>query len=475
LLRANFTSFLQKCFITLNPGVEFIDNWHLHAIAYYLDQVRQGKIKRLIINMPPRSLKSISTSVAFPAFLHGLDPSKHIISVSYGNELSVKLHNDYREIINSDWYRTVFPNTRISSNKNSEAEVVLTGKGTKLATSIGGTLTGRGADIIIIDDPLKPMDAHSEPMRTKVNDWASSTLMSRLNNKNEGAIVLVSQRLHSDDLAGHFLEQSPDGWTVLNLPAIAEENLIIPLSSERVYKMKKGELLQPIRETEPTLNGLRQDLGSDAFEAQYQQNPAPPGGLMFKREWVNRYTTRPIYDAKENIIQSWDTASKTGPANDWSVCTTWLIQNNHYYLLNVFREKVDYPTLKSKALELAQNYLPSIVIIEETGVGVSLATELRNEGINVKGVTPENSKEARASVQAAKFEGGRIHLPAKANWLKTFEHELFAFPSAKHDDQVDSLSQALSYEAPAEAAVQIISVFGPRKNKRSTSPFYPLN
>ncbi|MER3353393.1 MAG: hypothetical protein RLQ73_05470, partial [Hoeflea sp. D1-CHI-28] len=169
LLRSDFSLFIEKCFRVLNPGTAYLPNWHIDAIAWHLEQVRRGKIKRLIITMPPRSAKSISASVAFPAFVHGHDPTKQIITVSYAQNLASSLHNDYRSIVSSEWYRDMFRGTRIDSRKDTEQEVRLTKRGNRFSTSVSGVLTGRGADIIIIDDPLKPDEAMSEARRTAVN------------------------------------------------------------------------------------------------------------------------------------------------------------------------------------------------------------------------------------------------------------------------------------------------------------------
>lgn len=453
IVRSRLPSFVQMVFKTLNPGLQYLPNWHIDAICWHLEEVRAGRIKRLIITLPPRSLKSITASVAFPAFVHGHDPSKSIISVSYGQDLSTKHHNDYRAVLDADWYRAVFPHSRIDWRKNSESEVTLTGRGGRLATSIGGTLTGRGADIIIVDDPLKPGDAMSEPRRQVVNDWYGSTLVSRLNDKRSGAIVIVTQRVHAYDLVGHLLGMAPDEWTVLNLPAIAIADQIVQVGHGRVYRRKLGELLDPIREPQDALERLRRDIGADAFEAQYQQRPAPPGGAMFKRVWIRHYSKLPPVGEDDVMIQSWDTASKTGPGNDWSVCTTWLIKNGHYYLVDLFRDKLDYPNLKAAALTLATSYDLRLVIVEDTGVGVGLAAELRNSGIDVAAMPAVASKETRASIQSAKFEGGRVLLPERAPWLGELESELLAFPGSRHDDQVDSIVQALAYKFPPPPAV----------------------
>jgi len=247
LLRNDFRVFIHKAFTTLCPGQEFERSWHIEAIAYHLDQVRRGEIKRLIINMPPRSLKSISASVAFPAFVLGRDPTRRLICVSYSAELAKKHSNDFRALVEAPWYRSAFPTTRIGPYKNSEIEIEFTSRGFRLATSVGGTLTGRGGDIIVIDDPLKPDDANSETKRNQANEWFKNTLLSRLDDKRTGAIVIVMQRVHMDDLTG-FVTGRSDEWKVLNLPAIAEADEDIPISATEVYHRRAGEALSPVRE-----------------------------------------------------------------------------------------------------------------------------------------------------------------------------------------------------------------------------------
>lgn len=445
VVRNDFVSFIRQCFLTLVPGARYQAGWHIEGIAWHLEQVRSGAIKRLIITMPPRSLKSIATSVAFPAFVHGHDPTKEFICVSYAQDLAAKHHNDYRAILRSDWYREIFPNTEISPTKDTETETLLTQRGTRLATSTGGVLTGRGGGIIIIDDPLKPADAWSAAKRETVNAWFASTLMSRLNDKQTDAIVIVTQRLHSDDLVGHLLEKSAEDWTVLNLPAIASRDQRIAIGEGKFHLVRQGEVLHPVREPLHILEQTRRDIGSDIFAAQYLQEPVPPGGNMFKRTWVERYDRIP--DAKlGETLQSWDTASKTGPENDWSVCTTWRVVDGRYYLIDVFRDRLDYPALRKKAIALAVQHNPRIVLVEDTNIGTGLAAELRLAGIGTKAIAVDQSKEARASIQAVKFEGGLVLLPERARWLAEFEAELFAFPGGRHDDQIDSMVQALSYD-----------------------------
>lgn len=444
ILRRDPTSFLRKVFHTLAPTQEFHMGWPMKALAYQLERVRRGEIRRLIINAPPRSLKSLACSVAFPAYSLGHDPSRRIICVSYSTELARKMSNDFRAVIESDWYRETFPTARIGRFKDSETEIELTRRGFRLATSIGGTLTGRGGDLIVIDDPLKPVDAFSETKRTAANQWLANTLLSRLDDKRTGAIVIVMQRVHMDDLTG-FVLKGQDEWTVLRLPAIAEIAEAIQLPDGQTYSRTPGSVLWPSREPIEVLEKLRLQLGSDVFSAQYQQSPVPPGGAMIKRDWVARYTSSP----REGwmILQSWDTAMKGGPDNDWSVCTTWMrLGDARWYLLDVWRGRVNYPTLKSKVEEHAKVWNASKVLVEESGTAIGLIEELQYSVPGLVGVKHINSKEARMSIASAKFEAGQVFLPERASWLPELEAELFSFPGSAYDDQVDSISQALQHE-----------------------------
>jgi predicted phage terminase large subunit-like protein len=189
------------------------------------------------------------------------------------------------------------------------------------------------------------------------------------------------------------------------------------------------------------LDSIRAQLGSDTFAAQYQQAPVPPGGAMIKRAWVRRYDQLPT-ERDRYVIQSWDTANKEGGQNDWSACTTWLIYENKYYLVDVLRGRFDYPTLKARVIEHARAHRPSKILIEDAGVGIALIQELKG-AYSVIPIKPEHDKVTRMSIQSAKFESGRIFFPQQAPWLAVLETELFAFPNSRHDDQVDSISQAL--------------------------------
>src|SRR5436305_9385666 len=289
ILRSDLGYFAERCFCELNPQAAFLTNWHIQVIAAKLTEVREGKIRRLIINLPPRHLKSLMASISFPAWCLGLDPTAQILCVSYAQDLADKLARDCRSIMMSPWYRKIFP-TRLAPHRQAVQEFITTGQGYRLATSTGGVLTGRGADIILIDDPLKPEEALSEAQRRAANEWYDHTLYSRQNDKQRGAIVIIMQRLHEDDLVGHVLAQ--EDWEVLSFPAIAEADEVHQIKTiwgPRCFRRRQGEALHPDREPLETLDRIRRTIGEYNFAGQYQQAPAPLGGGHVKAEWFKRY------------------------------------------------------------------------------------------------------------------------------------------------------------------------------------------
>lgn len=447
LLRRDLYAFTERCFYELNPTTTFSPNWHIEMVASALEACRSGEITRLIINQPPRSLKSHCVSVAFVAFLLGHDPASRIICASYGQELANKHAMDCRAILASGWYQAIFPHTRLSPERQAVQEFMTTKQGFRLSTSIGGVLTGRGADIIVIDDPLKPDEALSDTQRKAVNDWFDHTLYSRLNDKRNGCIILVMQRLHEDDLVGHVLGVEP--WNVIRFPAIAEEDethvIQTPYGTRR-FQRRTGEALHPEREPLEVLKHLREAQGEYNFAGQYQQAPAPLGGGLVKAEWFKTYTAADVPAKFEKTVQSWDTANKPTELSDYSVCTTWGIREKHVYLLQVFRKRVGYPELKRAVREQAEAFRPKTILIEDKASGTQLIQELVSEGMHaVKKYEPTMDKIMRMNAVTSTIENGFAHLPDKAAWLNEYLHELTSFPMGKYDDQADSTSQALDW------------------------------
>src|SRR5712692_3350216 len=314
LLRRDLYAFTERCFYELNPTATFLPNWHIEVVASALEDCQRGEITRPVINQPPRSLKSHCASVAFVAFLLGHDPGAQIICASYGQELANKHAMDCRTILASAWYQALFPHTRLSPERQAVQEFMTTQQGFRLSTSIGGMLTGRGANFIVIDDPLKPDEALSDTQRKAVNDWFDHTLYSRLNDKRNGCIILIMQRLHEDDLVGHVLGMEP--WHVIRFPAIAEEDethvIQTPYGTRR-FERRAGEALHLEREPLEVLNRIREAQGKYNFAGQYQQAPAPLGGGLVKAEWFKTYTAADLPARFEMSFQSW--IPQTSPLN----------------------------------------------------------------------------------------------------------------------------------------------------------------
>jgi predicted phage terminase large subunit-like protein len=320
-------------------------------------------------------------------------------------------------------------------------------RSSRLSVSVGGPLTGRGADFIIIDDPLKPDEALSDVQRKTVNDWYDHTLLTRLNDKENGCIIVIMQRLHEDDLVGHLLDRG--GWKLLRFPAIAEEDEMhemMTLRGPQTVVRRAGDALHPGRESLQTLEMIRKTIGEYHFAGQYQQAPAPFGGGMLKRDWIKYFSASEIALKWNFIFQSWDTANKPTELSDYCVCTTWGVRDKHLYLLSVFRERLDYPGLKRAVRQQADRFNPRTILIEDRASGTQLIQELKHEGVHaVQSYEPTMDKIMRLHTVCATFENGFVHLPEKAEWLDKYLHELTSFPRAKFDDQVDSTSQALDW------------------------------
>lgn len=445
--RLRFDIFFRRCFVTLNPGANFEDNWSIDAMANFAEQVIRGDLRRGIVNMPPRHGKSQMFNVALCAFILGHDPRKRIFCISYAGPLSSEHATQFRAIVESAWYQRLFPRMKIK--RIVDDEVYTTKRGYRRWTSVMGSMTGMGGDLFIVDDPIKPVDCLSQVKRDGVNQWFSNTLLSRLDNKETGIILVVMQRLHMDDLSGYLLRNS-DGWTHLNLPAIAEMPQEVELGGGRIHHREIGDVLHPARESRETLERQRQEMGSAVFSAHYQQRPVALGGSLLLSEWFQFYTSLPERDSTSYVIQSWDTAAKQGLLNSFSVCTTWLVHQKKYYLLHVLRKRMTFPELVAAANALAQEFKPRYILIEDASSGTGLAQTIKGKYPSaVRLVKAEHNKDLRLFLQQSKFEQHRVFFPKNAPWLRLFLEEMLSFPESTHTDQVDSVSQALAFEAPA--------------------------
>lgn len=462
LQRRDFCAFLEKAWPHISGG-ELLDwNWHLDAIAFQLDRIERNENRRLIVNLPPRNGKSKTISVIWVAWMLGQNPSLAIVCVCYSNELSAKLARDCLSIMQSTWYHELFPRTVISSRRSATSDFETTRGGGRFATSTGGTLTGRGGDIIILDDVIKPEEANSEVTREKVNDWFRSTLVSRLNNKATGVMLCVMQRLHQYDLPGMLLERG--GWHHLSLPALAQAEESIPLTRGRTHMRKAGTPLHPARENARTLEEQKASMGSLAFQAQYLQDPVPAGGNLIRAEWLQEYTPGFDSDGYGKVVQSWDTAIKTGHDNDYSVCVTARIRQRRVHILHVWRGRVEFPDLHRQTVSLSQQFRPSVILIEDKASGQQLIQTMRGQAM--PGVPfpiariPELDKFSRVAGISAMIEAGQVLLPPEASWLAEFRSEILTFPHGRFDDQVDAFAQLLAW-ARSDMAVDTPSFGAP--------------
>jgi predicted phage terminase large subunit-like protein len=440
-LATDFRAFVEYVFGVLRPGTPFKPNWHIDAMAHKVSQVASGEIKRLIIAVPPRHLKSIIASVALPAWYLGHNPSERVVCVSYSAELAKTHANDFRRVVTDPTYRALFPKMVVARETDSEIHTTLRGR--RYATSIQGTLTGRGGNLFIIDDPLKPGDAISQVNRERVIEWYRSTLVTRPDDKQAARVMVVMQRIHVDDLVGYLLD-SDAGFEVLSLPAVAQSTTTYDLGGGRTHTREQGDLLHPAHEPAEVLREIKKSMGSMLFSAQYQQSPEPAGGKIIKRKMLQYYSAvvpRPT----DRIVLSWDIALSEKEAADYSACVVLLNRGDLYFVIEVIRGKFPFDRLKEKIIEVKERYgSAASLVIEEGGISHGLIQSLREKHVNVVDYKPKGDKEERLIAQIDLFMGGSVRLPKEAPWLEEFVHELLSFPG-RHDDQVDALSQGLAW------------------------------
>jgi predicted phage terminase large subunit-like protein len=448
LYRVNFGAFAYAAYEVVHPHEPLCPNWHIDCICHHLAAMEARRLPaRLIVNLPPRSLKSYLVSVAWVAWLLGRKPSLRIICASYSEELAHKFSRDCRALMESRFYKRVFP-TRLNPKKSTETEFETTKRGSRLATSVGGTLTGRGGDVFIIDDPTKANDANSEVALEGANEWFRNTALSRLNDQSKSLVVVTQQRLHTDDLSGVLIER---GWPSLVIPAIATESQDYAVADGEVYHRATGELLQPDRDSPDAIEEIKLSVGSRIFAAQYQQNPTPPEGNMIKAAWLRRYDSIPPRKKFRSMILSCDPAGKTGIKNDYTAITLVGIDAREMYLLHVERGHWSVLEMQKRITALASQWEATHIIIEDTASGMGLIQLLKEQTqLPVIGQHSTDNKETRLSRHEGRFEAGRIVLPTEAPWLADFENELLAFPSGRYDDQVDALMLCLDWFAKNE-------------------------
>lgn len=423
-----------ECFgYAVLPGFEVAP--HHALIIDKVERLLRGKVKKLAIICPPRHGKSTIASILLPAYYLGRNPGNSVICASYGSDLSEGWGRRVRNIVSSPLFHSIFPNCRLSPDSSAVGRFDTTFGGTYIATGRGGPLTGRGANLMVLDDLIKDAEeAKSDVVCKSVIDWLAHVAFTRMHR--DARVIAISTRWSERDPMGWILREQ-QGWEVLHLPAISEggdDPLGRPLGA-------------PLWESQfplPALQSIRAAVGAQVWQCLYQGNPKAALGSIFQRQWFRRYTQPPT--SFQKIIQSWDTAFKTGASNDYSVCSTWGSTESGFYLLSLWRDKVEFPELKKQVKLQAEQWKPHAILVEDKASGQSLVQELKTATtFPVLPVKVDKDKESRASAITAFFEAGKVHFPEGAAWLSDVEDELAGFPGDVHDDIVDSTSQALNY------------------------------
>ena len=432
-----FLSFVE----TMWP--EFISGRHHAKMAEAFEKVARGEIKRLIVNMPPRHTKSEFASYLLPAWFLGKFPAKKVIQTSHTAELAVGFGRKVRNLVSSDAYKSIFPKVDLQSDSKAAGRWNTNAGGDYFAIGVGGAVTGKGADLLIIDDPHSEQEAviaeTSPEVYDKVYEWYTSGPRQRL--QPGGSIVVVMTRWAKRDLTGQVIKASSqyggDEWEVIEFPAI----------------MPSGDPLWPEFWKKEELETLKTQLPVAKWQAQYQQAPTSEEGALLKREWWN------VWDNDnpppcEFIIQSWDTAFLKSNRADYSACTTWGVfyntdevtgrQTSNIILLDAYRKRMEFPELKMKTQEMYSEWQPDALIVEAKATGAPLIFELRAMGIPVSEFTPTrgNDKIARVNAVTDLFASGVVWAP-DTRWAQEVIEEAASFPAGDHDDYVDSMTQAL--------------------------------
>jgi predicted phage terminase large subunit-like protein len=449
----------------LHNGSELIPNWH---IKYLCDRLQkeayrivngEQRDKHILINVPPRTLKSELVNVFFSVYCWVLKDSIQFISSSYSGSLSITLSTQARRLLESDWFKEYFPEVQLSKDENTKSRYTTTNSGLRYSTSTGGTVTGMGADIIVIDDPQNPQLARSDVERENANRFFNETLRSRLNNPDKGVFIVIMQRLHEKDLTGMLLEKEPENWEHICLPAEVSD-YVKPLDLKEFYT---DGLLFPQRLSKDTLNSFKLGLGSYGYSGQYSQIPSPDEGGIFKGDWFNIIKRLP-----ENVntdLLKWDfyldTAYTNKQENDATAMMCAAFHNNELYIREVKAVRLEFPELIKEIQQFTavNGYTNrSRIYVEPKASGKSIVQMLkRSTGLNViEDKPPSQDKVSRASSVSAFVESGRVNL-LDGRYVDNFLNELKSFPNGSHDDMVDTLIMAIDRNTNRRKKVRAIA------------------
>ena len=448
LARADFWCFVEWMFSVLYPGQQLVYAPYLELIATTLMRVEQGLKRNVIINLPPRHMKSALVSVLYTAWRLGRDPTTKFICISYGDDLAHDLSSQTRKVMRSELYRRIFPKTIL--DKSAVDHIRTTQGGYRYATAVGSDITGFGADEIIIDDPVQPEDVHSERVMQKVRDWVESSVRTRFNDPSKGAMIIVMHRLAADDLSGTL---EPYADVVLKLPLIAEKREYYKYEGRDLMDRQIGEPLNPARMSREEVEKLKARIAPHVFEGQYQQRPRASTSGYCDLTRLVRYAAAPPFEA---IVHSWDIAATKG-GGDWTVCAKFgLAQDaegkDRLYLTGIMRMQVELPEVREAIVGQERLDRPSLIIMDGNGVGRGIYQDLWGRGLrhlipgeSIMTSATDNLKLRRFNEALFYLYDGFVRLPESSPWLNALFDEIAAFPDGKHDDQVDALCTVGAY------------------------------
>ena len=458
--------FVRQAWHVIEPSTPFVPGWHIDAIIEHLEAISFGLIRNLLINVPPRHMKSLLVSVLWPAWEWIRWPERRFLYSSYAAQLSIRDSVKCRRLIESQWYQSRWADRfALTGDQNTKGRFENNRSGYRLSTSVGGAATGEGGDRVVCDDPHNVQEAESDSVRKRTLDWWDTVMSTRLNNPKTASQVIVMQRCHQRDLSGHLLEKG--GWEHLCLPAEREEESRATSIGWSDPRTEQGELLWPERFGPEEIESLKRSLGSYAAAGQLQQRPSPAGGGILKRHWFRFWQppdgNLPPVEVRlpdgtvqsvaavhvrhvDEQIQSWDCAFKDLETSDYVVGQVWGRVGGKFLLLHQVRQKMDYPTTVKAVRQLSADWPYCLAkLIEDKANGSAVIQMLMYDLPGILPVNPQGGKVARAAAISPLVEAGNIYLPHPlyAPWVKDFIEECAAFPNGAHDDQVDAMTQAL--------------------------------
>ena len=443
VIRNDFASFVRKAFFHDHDHNKLGKEPYIDYLCHELELVAAGETKRLVINLPPRHLKTFLAAICLPAWVLAKDPSARIIILTYNDGLGQHIAYKIRGILQSAWFKKVFK-TRVAVDRARVDDFATTQGGGVFATSVGGALAGRGADLIIFDDPLDLKDAANAKRIAIVNQRFDSLIMSRLNNPKTGRIVIIAHRLNDDDLSAHVREQG--GWRHVVLPLIAARKKTYDLGYT-TWRRKRGELLRPGSHTANQLTYLQMNTINPDFELFYQQGRGTGLRLAIKGEHFAQASPLAHSPANFATILSVDPGQRSGPNNSFCVIQVWTSTGGNHLLVDQWREQCGYEALRTAFWKFVRRFRPSAALIEATANGPALISDAsRKTWIQLVEIMPDNrSKAARLLPHVPLIRGGHIHLPPAAPWRADYIKEFVEFPAGLFDDQIDATTQYLDW------------------------------